>query len=142
MPQTPPIISGGVNAWRLPAFFESMSHSNVILVAGCIAFGHKDGPKQVAISCGKGENVWMQWEACQCGDVSLSDNGIAYAETHGRSKAPSRHFRRMLTRSILDGRIISATLSSRICRPPYSIERRRRSSSLPPRAKGEEVWMQ
>ncbi len=44
MPQTPPIISGGMNELRLPAFFENLSHSNVMLTAGGVAFGHKDGP--------------------------------------------------------------------------------------------------
>jgi ribulose-bisphosphate carboxylase large chain len=34
MPQTTPIISGGMNALRLPAFFENLGHSNVILTAG------------------------------------------------------------------------------------------------------------
>merc|ERR1712211_95851 len=34
MVQTTPIISGGMNALRLPAFFENLSHSNVILTAG------------------------------------------------------------------------------------------------------------
>ena len=31
MPQTTPIISGGMSALRLPAFFENLGHSNVIL---------------------------------------------------------------------------------------------------------------
>merc|ERR1712227_1147034 len=47
MPETTPIISGGMNALRLPAFFQNLGHSNVILTAGGGAFGHKDGPKQV-----------------------------------------------------------------------------------------------
>ena len=46
MPQTTPIISGGMNALRLPAFFENLGHSNVILTAGGGAFGHKDGPSR------------------------------------------------------------------------------------------------
>ena len=45
MKQTTPIISGGMNALRLPAFFENLGHSNVILTAGGGAFGHNDGPK-------------------------------------------------------------------------------------------------
>ena len=55
MPQTTPIISGGINALRLPAFFENLGHSNVIVTAGGVAFGHKDGPKQGANPCGQGE---------------------------------------------------------------------------------------
>merc|ERR1712076_277489 len=51
MIQTTPIISGGMNALRLPAFFENLTHSNVILTAGGGSFGHKDGPKQGATSC-------------------------------------------------------------------------------------------
>jgi ribulose-bisphosphate carboxylase large chain len=31
MPQTTPIISGGMNAVRLPAFFKNLGHCNVIL---------------------------------------------------------------------------------------------------------------
>jgi ribulose 1,5-bisphosphate carboxylase large subunit-like protein len=42
MKQTTPIISGGMNALRLPAFFENLGHSNVILTAGGGSFGHKD----------------------------------------------------------------------------------------------------
>ena len=58
MPQTKPIISGGMKALRLPALFENLGHSNVILTAGGIAFGHRVGPKHGAIPCGKGD-VWM-----------------------------------------------------------------------------------
>merc|ERR1712182_164957 len=42
MKQTTPIISGGMNALRLPAFFMNLGHSNVILTAGGGAFGQKD----------------------------------------------------------------------------------------------------
>merc|ERR1712137_1443436 len=42
MKQTTPIISGGMNALRLPAFFENLGHSNVILTAGGGSFGHKE----------------------------------------------------------------------------------------------------
>mgnify|MGYP000240830681 CR=1 FL=1 len=67
MPQTTPIISGGMNALRLPAFFENLGHSNVIVTAGGGAFGHKDGPKQGANPCGQGEESWMQrgWQIRQ-----------------------------------------------------------------------------
>merc|ERR1712134_198044 len=53
MKQTTPIISGGMNALRLPAFFMNLGHSNVILTAGGGAFGHKDGPKDGAIEFAK-----------------------------------------------------------------------------------------
>merc|ERR1712088_287165 len=61
MIQTTPIISGGMNALRLPAFFENLGHSNVILTAGGGSFGHKDGPKQGAMSCRQGEEAWVLW---------------------------------------------------------------------------------
>merc|ERR1712004_787627 len=86
MVQTTPIISGGMNALRLPAFFENLSHSNVILTAGGGAFGHKDGPKQGAVPCRQGEEAWMLWKAGMYGDVSLSDGVIEYAKTHEELK--------------------------------------------------------
>jgi ribulose-bisphosphate carboxylase large chain len=86
MPQTTPIISGGMNALRLPAFFENLGHSNVILTAGGGAFGHKDGPKQGAISCGQGEESWLKWKSGEYGDVSLSDGIVEYAKTHEELK--------------------------------------------------------
>merc|ERR1712149_118626 len=86
MPQTTPIISGGMNALRLPAFFQNLGHSNVILTAGGGAFGHKDGPKSGAISCGQGEDAWKQWKAGTYGQVSLSDGVIEYAKTHEELK--------------------------------------------------------
>merc|ERR1712038_486326 len=86
MKQTTPIISGGMNALRLPAFFENLGHSNVILTAGGGAFGHKDGPKQGATSCRQGEEAWKLWKAGTYGDVSLSDGIIEYAKTHEEIK--------------------------------------------------------
>merc|ERR1711988_1713316 len=86
MKQTTPIISGGMNALRLPAFFQNLGHSNVILTAGGGSFGHKDGPKQGAISCGQGEDAWKQWKASTYGEVSLSDGVIEYAKTHEELK--------------------------------------------------------
>ncbi|KAL9139347.1 rubisco, partial [Amphidinium carterae] len=86
MIQTTPIISGGMNALRLPAFFENLGHSNVILTAGGGAFGHKDGPKQGATSCRQGEEAWKHWKAGLFGDISLSDGVIEYAKTHEEMK--------------------------------------------------------
>merc|ERR1712232_1136963 len=86
MKETTPIISGGMNALRLPAFFENLGHSNVILTAGGGAFGHKDGPKQGAVSCRQGEEAWMLWKAGMYVDVSLSDGVIEYAKTHEELK--------------------------------------------------------
>ena len=86
MKETTLIISGGMTALRLPAFFENLGHSNVILTAGGGAFGHKDGPKIGAISCRQGEDAWKQWKAGQFGNISLSDGVIEYAKTHEEIK--------------------------------------------------------
>jgi len=86
MIQTTPIISGGMNALRLPAFFENLGHSNVILTAGGGSFGHKDGPKQGAMSCRQGEEAWKLWKAGTYGDISLSDGVVEYAKTHEEIK--------------------------------------------------------
>ena len=44
MKATTPIISGGMNALRLPGFFENLGHGNLINTAGGGAYGHLDGP--------------------------------------------------------------------------------------------------
>jgi ribulose 1,5-bisphosphate carboxylase large subunit-like protein len=64
MPQTTPIISDGMNALRLPAFFENLGHSNVILTAGGRAFVHKVGPNQDASRAGILHAVegWQIWQ--------------------------------------------------------------------------------
>jgi len=86
MIQTTPIISGGMNALRLPAFFENLGHSNVILTAGGGSFGHKDGPKQGAMSCRQGEEAWILWKKGTYGDIPLSDGVVEYAKTHEEIK--------------------------------------------------------
>merc|ERR1711988_952120 len=86
MKQTTPIISGSMNALRLPAFFMNLGHSNVILTAGGGSFGHKDGPKQGAISCSQAEEAWYAWRLGAYGDVSLSDGVIEFAKTHEEMK--------------------------------------------------------
>ncbi|MBI4742101.1 MAG: ribulose-bisphosphate carboxylase [Betaproteobacteria bacterium] len=50
MKATTPIISGGMNALRLPGFFENLGHGNVINTAGGGAYGHIDSPAAGAIS--------------------------------------------------------------------------------------------
>ena len=52
-----PIILCGMNALCLPALFETLGHSNVILTAGGSSFGHKDGPKQGATSCRQASGI-------------------------------------------------------------------------------------
>jgi len=60
MQPTTPIISGGMNALRMPGFFENLGHSNLILTAGGGAFGHIDGPVAGATSLRQAEQCWKQ----------------------------------------------------------------------------------
>jgi len=58
MRPTTPIISGGMNALRLPGFFANLGHSNLILTAGGGSYGHLDGPAAGAISLRQAEQCW------------------------------------------------------------------------------------
>jgi ribulose-bisphosphate carboxylase large chain len=58
MRPTTPIISGGMNALRLPGFFGNLGHSNLILTAGGGSYGHLDGPAAGAISLRQAEHCW------------------------------------------------------------------------------------
>lgn len=58
MAPTTPIISGGMNALRMPGFFANLGHSNLILTAGGGAFGHIDGAAAGAISLRQAEQCW------------------------------------------------------------------------------------
>ena len=60
MKATTPIISGGMNARRLPGFFENLGHSNVIQTSGGGAFGHKDGPVAGAQSLRQAHEAWQK----------------------------------------------------------------------------------
>ena len=60
MGATTPIISGGMNALRMPGFFENLGHSNLILTAGGGAFGHIDGAAEGAMSLRQAEQCWKQ----------------------------------------------------------------------------------
>lgn len=60
MNPTTPIISGGMNAIRIPSFFENLGHSNLILTAGGGCFGHIDGAKAGATSLRQAEQCWKQ----------------------------------------------------------------------------------
>ena len=60
MNPTTPIISGGMNALRMPGFFANLGHSNLILTAGGGAFGHIDGAAAGAISLRQAEQCWKQ----------------------------------------------------------------------------------
>lgn len=58
MAPTTPIISGGMNALRMPGFFQNLGHSNLILTAGGGAFGHLDGGAAGARSLRQAEQCW------------------------------------------------------------------------------------
>jgi len=58
MPPTTPIISGGMNALRIPGFFNNLGHSNLVLTAGGGSYGHVDGPAAGARSLRQAEACW------------------------------------------------------------------------------------
>ena len=58
MAPTTPIISGGMNALRMPGFFQNLGHSNLIMTAGGGAFGHLDGGAAGAKSLRQAEQCW------------------------------------------------------------------------------------
>ncbi|MCW2273475.1 ribulose-bisphosphate carboxylase [Rhodoblastus acidophilus] len=58
MNPTTPIISGGMNALRMPGFFDNLGHSNLIMTAGGGAFGHIDGGAKGAVSLRQAEQCW------------------------------------------------------------------------------------
>lgn len=60
MNPTTPIISGGMNALRMPGFFANLGHSNLVLTAGGGAFGHIDGAAAGAISLRQAEQCWKE----------------------------------------------------------------------------------
>ena len=56
---TTPIISGGMNALRLPGFFDNLGHSNIIQTSGGGAFGHRDGGVAGAKSLRQAHDAWI-----------------------------------------------------------------------------------
>ncbi len=58
MNPTTPIISGGMNALRIPEFFKNLGHSNVIMTAGGGSYGHIDGAAAGAKSMRQAEQCW------------------------------------------------------------------------------------
>lgn len=60
MKATTPIISGGMNAVRLPGFFKNLGHANVINTCGGGSFGHIDGPVAGATSLRQAHDAWKQ----------------------------------------------------------------------------------
>lgn len=60
MAPTTPIISGGMNALRMPGFFGNLGHSNLVLTAGGGSFGHIDGAAAGATSLRQAEQCWKE----------------------------------------------------------------------------------
>ncbi|MGI9133777.1 MAG: ribulose-bisphosphate carboxylase [Rhodoferax sp.] len=58
MKPTAPIISGGMNALRLPGFFANLGHGNVINTAGGGAYGHIDSAAAGARSLRQAYECW------------------------------------------------------------------------------------
>jgi ribulose-bisphosphate carboxylase large chain len=71
MRPTTPIISGGMNALRLPGFFDNLGHSNLILTAGGGCYGHIDGAAAGATSLRQAEMCWR-----------AGDDPVAFAREH------------------------------------------------------------
>jgi ribulose-bisphosphate carboxylase large chain len=73
---TTAIISGGMNALRLPGFFDNLGHSNVIQTSGGGAFGHKNGGRAGAISLRQAQDAWQK-------GINLVDYAGDHAELAG-----------------------------------------------------------
>ncbi|MFV1983865.1 MAG: ribulose-bisphosphate carboxylase [Thiohalomonadales bacterium] len=58
MKPTTSIISGGMNALRLPGFFENLGHGNVINTSGGGSYGHIDSPAAGAKSLHQAFQCW------------------------------------------------------------------------------------
>ncbi|PTN31570.1 RuBisCO large subunit C-terminal-like domain-containing protein [Desulfonatronum sp. SC1] len=58
MKATTPMISGGMNALRLPGFFDNLGHANFCQTSGGGAFGHLDGPTAGAKSLRQTYEAW------------------------------------------------------------------------------------
>ena len=60
MKPTTPIISGGMNALRLPGFFKNLGHGNVINTSGGGSYGHIDSPADGAISLKQAYQCYLE----------------------------------------------------------------------------------
>jgi ribulose-bisphosphate carboxylase large chain len=81
MKPTTPIISGGMNAIRLPGFFDNLGHSNVIQTSGGGAFGHLAGGTAGAKSLRQAQDAWQQ-----------GINLVEYAKEHAELKGAFESF--------------------------------------------------
>merc|ERR1719245_2822162 len=86
MIQTTPTISGDINGLMLSASFCELRTFQCHSDDGRRILWPQDGPKQGAMSCRQGEEVWKLWKAGTYGDVSLSDGVVEYAKTHEEIK--------------------------------------------------------
>ena len=71
MKATTPIISGGMNALRLPGFIENLGHGNFINTCGGGAFGHIDSPAAGGRSLDQAYDCWAS-----------GTDPVEYAKTH------------------------------------------------------------
>ena len=83
--KTSPILASGMNPLRLPALFEKLGHSNVILQGGSSS-QHKDGPRTAGIANRQSEEAWKNWQSGMYGNVSLSEGVMQFAKTHAEIK--------------------------------------------------------
>ena len=81
MKATTPIISGGMNALRLPGFFDNLGHCNVIQTSGGGAFGHQAGGVAGAKSLKQARDAWM-----------AGVNLVEYAKEHPELKGAFESF--------------------------------------------------
>jgi ribulose-bisphosphate carboxylase large chain len=73
MKATTPMISGGMNALRLPGFFDNLGHANVVQTSGGGAYGHLDGPAAGAHSLRQAYEAWRE-------GVALVEHAKKHAE--------------------------------------------------------------
>lgn len=76
MKATTPIISGGMNALRIPGFLNNLGHANFIQTSGGGAFGHRDGTCAGAHSLRQAYDAWRQ-------GIDLVDYAREHAELRG-----------------------------------------------------------
>merc|ERR1719215_2308518 len=144
-----------MNALRLPAFFENLGHSNVILTAGGGSFGHKDGPKQGAMSCRQGEETSKlllpvtrmtqnkvpcpadrEKKLGSCGKQAPTEMchfqmGLWNMRRRTKkSRVHSSHSRKMLIKSTQDGKRNWVTLVNPQSRQQHLIGRRRQQHDI------------
>ncbi|MFA7268438.1 MAG: ribulose-bisphosphate carboxylase [Sterolibacterium sp.] len=81
MKATTGIISGGMNALRLPGFFDNLGHCNIIQTSGGGAFGHQGGGAAGARSLKQARDAWM-----------AGTNLVEYAKDHAELRGAFESF--------------------------------------------------